>query len=288
MAAKNGSPNPHVPPQRPRVSLSANSNPRGDDLAIDFCRRLDNPWHLIPLFDYLPDTYFYAKDVLGRFVMVNQAQVKMVGLRTAAEMIGRTDHDFFPRDLADQYVAEDRRVMAEAHPLVNQAWLVPDAHGQLKWYLSSKIPLYGDGGQIIGIAGAMRDVKRASELLEPYRQMEEVLERVLAGYGERIELAGLARLVGLSVSQFDRRFKRLFQMTPQQFLLRVRLNAACRLLASGQVSIADIALRVGFYDQSYFTKHFKRQTGMTPTHYRRHYGLPAVSGVLESESQFIR
>ena len=90
-------------------------------------------------------------------------------------------------------------------------------------------------------------------------------------YEEKIDFRHLARLVPLSISQFDRRFKRLFQLTPQQFLLRVRLNAACQMLASTDRSILQIALRTGFYDQSYFTKHFRRQMGMTPTAYRRKY-----------------
>jgi PAS domain S-box-containing protein len=237
----------------------------------DFCRRLDSPWHLGQLFDYLPDTYFYAKDRDGRFVMVNEALAHMLGLRCVDEMIGRTDHDFSPHDLADQYLAEDQRVIQTGRPLVNQAWLIAGGRGELKWYLSSKIPLYGDGGKIIGIAGAMRDVEKASVFLEPYRQMEDVLGYVFARYGERIEVESLARLVHLSVSQFDRRFKRIFRMTPQQFVMRVRLNAACRMLTSGAESVAEIALRTGFYDQSYFTKHFKRQVGITPTAYRRQY-----------------
>lgn len=88
-------------------------------------------------------------------------------------------------------------------------------------------------------------------------------------------MAQLARLAGLSVSQLDRRFKRLFQMTPREFVLRVRLNAACRMLASTEDSITDIALRTGFYDQSHFTKHFRRQIGVTPRSYRGKYGAPS-------------
>lgn len=237
----------------------------------EFCKRLDAPWHLGQLFDYLPDTYFYAKDRDGRFVMVNCALAHMLGLRSPEEMIGRTDYEFSTRDLADQYVAEDRRVMESGHPLVNQAWLVANGQGELKWYLSSKIPLYGDGGKIIGIAGAMRDVEKATVFLEPYRQMEEVLGYVFAHYGGRIEVDRLAQLVHLSVSQFDRRFKRIFKITPQQFVLRVRLNAACRMLTSSMESVAEVALLAGFYDQSYFTKHFKRQMGITPAAYRRQY-----------------
>jgi PAS domain S-box-containing protein len=243
-----------------------------------FFQRLGNPWDLGLLFDYLPDTYFYAKNLRGQFVMVNRANALLFGAAGPEEMLGKTDYDFSPRDMADQYVAEDRRVMQTRKPVTHQAWLIPDHRGALKWYLSSKIPLFDRNGKVIGIAGAMRDVEKASDLLAPYREMEGVLEHLLTRYEEKMDFRHLARLASLSISQLDRRFKRLFQLTPQQFLLRVRLNAACQLLTSTEEGISQIALRTGFYDQSYFTKHFRRQMGATPTAYRRAYqrGLPQV------------
>jgi len=246
----------------------------------DFCRRLDCPWHLSLLFDYLPDTYFYAKDADGRFAMVNQALAEMQGAGTPEQMIGRTDYDFSPHDLADQYVAEDRRVMQSGRPIINRAWLVSDHRGTLKWYLSSKIPLFGDGGRVIGIAGAMRDIEKAGVMLRPYHEMEQVVARVFERYPEKVDIPALARLAHLSVSQFDRRFKQLFRMTPQQFLLRVRVHAACHLLATTPAGAAQIAQQTGFYDQSYFTKQFRRHTGLTPAAYRRKYQRQAATDAI--------
>lgn len=236
-----------------------------------FFQRLDSPWHLSQLFDYLPETYFYAKNVRGQFVMVNRALAQMLGVANPEEMLGKTDHDFSAHDLADQYVAEDRRVVQGRKPIVNQVWLIPDHRGQLKWHLSSKIPLFGDGGRVIGVAGAMRDVERAGHILAPYREMAAVLAQVFRRYAEKLDFRELAALASLSISQFDRKFKRLFQLTPQQFLIRVRLNAACQLLTSSDRSMAQTALQTGFYDQSSFTKLFRRQFGLTPTAYRKRY-----------------
>jgi PAS domain S-box-containing protein len=244
---------------------------RKTDLRHVFFGRLDCPWHLAMLFDYLPDTYFYAKNAKGQFVMTNEAMVKMHGARNAEDMIGKTDHDYSPSDLADQYVAEDRRVMRSRRPVVNQAWIVSNFRGELKWYLSSKIPLFGDGGHVIGIAGAMQDIREARLSLKPYHEMEQVVAEVFARYSEKIEIPSLARLAHLSLSQFDRRFKHLFQMTPQQFVLRVRIHAACRLLVSSRDSAAKIASQTGFYDQSYFIKQFQKSMGATPLAYRRKY-----------------
>lgn len=234
-------------------------------------RQLHNPRQLGDLFDYLPEVYFYVKDADSRFVAANQRVYSMCGLRSEKEIIGRSDYDFFPRHLCDQYVQEDRQVMIGRVPLPNQVWLVPDHAGQLKWFLSTKIPLLGVRGQAIGLAGTMRDFDRVESVLQPYQELEEVLAFVLKHYGDRIEVRQLADRVHLSISQFDRKFKSLFQMTPQQYILRVRINAACQLLTGGNLSVARVALETGFYDQSYFTKQFGKQMGMTPLAYRKSY-----------------
>ena len=236
-----------------------------------FLRRLDNHLHLRQLLDCLPEVYFWAKNEQSQFVMVNRALLTMHGCRCEEEMIGKTDCDFHPRDLADQYVEEDRRVMRGGVPVVNQAWLVSDSTGALKWYICSKIPLFGDGGKVIGSAGVMRDYEKAGTVLEPYREMEKVVKYVFTKYAEKIDVRQLAATAHLSVSQFDRKFKHVFQMTPQQFVLRVRINAACRALTSTDQTVTQIAHRTGFYDQSYFTKQFRRQTGTTPVAYRNKY-----------------
>jgi transcriptional regulator GlxA family with amidase domain len=119
----------------------------------------------------------------------------------------------------------------------------------------------------------MRDLEKAESLIRPYREMDEAIAYVLRRYAEPIEVTRLADLTHLSVSQFDRRFKRLYQMTPMQYVLRVRINAALQALTTSDRSIAEIAVACGFYDQSYFTKQFRRQFAQTPTIYRERYRI---------------
>ena len=242
-----------------------------NDFPAEFYRRLGHGLHLAQLFDYLPEAYLYVKDDRGRFVTGNQALASLHGCHSIEQLIGKTDYDFHPRHLADQYVAEDRRVMQGRAAIPNQVWLVSDSEGQLRWFVSTKIPLFGQQGDPIGIAGVMRDFQRTRTVIQPYQEMERVLATVLQNYEQKIDVSELAKLVHLSVSQFDRKFKRLFQMTPQQYILRVRLNAAAQALTSGQQSIAEIAQHNGFYDQSYFTKQFRKHMGLTPMAYRKRY-----------------
>ncbi len=240
-------------------------------LQLRFFEKLASGLSLAPLFEYLPEVYFYVKDRQSRFVKVNEALWKMRGFDAEASMIGLSDLDIHPHHLAEQYIDEDRRVMHSRQPLPNQIWLVPGSGDELKWFISSKIPLLNARSQVIGIAGVMRDLEKAESMIRPYREMEEAITYVLRHYGDPIEVAQLAELTHLSVSQFDRRFKRLYDMTPMQYVLRVRINASCHALTTSRRSVADIALACGFYDQSYFTKQFHKQLGQTPTEYRSKY-----------------
>jgi AraC-like DNA-binding protein len=238
-----------------------------------FFEKLESSLALTPLFEYLPEVYLYVKDRHSRFVKVNEALWRLRGCEAEDEMLGLCDLDMHPQHLADQYMAEDRRVMQSGRPLPNQIWLVPGKGNELKWFISSKIPLFDARHHVIGIAGVMRDLEKAESLIRPYREMDEAIAYVLRRYAEPIEVTRLADLTHLSVSQFDRRFKRLYQMTPMQYVLRVRINAALQALTTSDRSIAEIAVACGFYDQSYFTKQFRRQFAQTPTIYRERYRI---------------
>ena len=244
----------------------------------EFLQQLAYPDDLLRLYDFLPEVYFFAKDRDGRFLLMNNAELRLHGLSSIDQALGQTDFDFHPRHLAEQYVREDRAVMDSGQALPNQVWLVGDSDGVLRWYISSKVPLRDKSGAVVGVAGVMRDFRQTESLLRPFQELEGVLSYVLEHYAERLRIEDLAALAHLSVSQFDRKFKKLFRMTPQQYLIRVRLNAASQALLNSDRSIASIADETGFYDQSSFTKQFVRQTGLTPRAFRKQYAVAAVAG----------
>lgn len=242
---------------------------QSSSIQSDFAQRLRDPWEFSRLFDFLPDLYFYAKDRHSRFVKVSQPLLHMRGLQHEEQILGKSDFDIHPRYLAEQYVREDQQVMESREPLPNQVWLVPARDGSLQWFVSSKTPVFDRDNTVMGLAGVLRAFEQTPSQLEPFQQMEQVLSFVLRHHGERIDVPDLAKIAHLSVSQFDRRFKQLFQMTPQQYILRVRLNAACQALTSTRDSLARIAQETGFYDQSYFTKQFRKHIGISPLAYRK-------------------
>ena len=72
----------------------------------------------------------------------------------------------------------------------------------------------------------------------------------------------------LSMARFERLIKRVFFVTPGQLLARTRLEAAARMLAEGNETIAEVAHACGYTDHSAFCRQFKSAAEMTPTEYR--------------------
>ena len=100
-------------------------------------------------------------------------------------------------------------------------------------------------------------------------QLRRVLEFLEAHLTDDIGLDELARLVGLSQSQFARAFKVSTGLPPYRWCLHNRVKRAQEMLLNGSHSLTDIAVKSGFADQSHFTKTFRRVTGATPANWKR-------------------
>lgn len=87
--------------------------------------------------------------------------------------------------------------------------------------------------------------------------------------GRDLEVRDLAREVGMSESRLHRLFRLHRGVTPGQAMTAARLSYAARLLAESRESLAEVALRAGFADQSSFTRAFRREMGATPADYRK-------------------
>ena len=207
--------------------------PTFDDLKREqdqFFIAVQSPLPLLTLIDHMPATYFFAKDKQGRFVHVNRALLDVLGLQSEIEVWGKTDADFFTPEVAKRYRDQDQQVMSSGTPIVDHVCGVPDAVGILRWYVETKIPLYDSENRPLGVAGIMHDLEKAGATLAPYQRLSQAISHVSNHYAEKITVDTLANLVHLSNSQFNRTFKRLFRITPAQYIVRVRINAACSKL----------------------------------------------------------
>lgn len=133
----------------------------------------------------------YAKDEQGRFIFVNAALMKMTGARTAEDMLGKTDFDFNPPEAAQTYHDDDQLVIRSREPLVDREELLHNAEtGEVRWHSTTKIPLYDDNRQIIGVVGITRDITASKQTEMNVRQLNiELEERVAARTNELLELS---------------------------------------------------------------------------------------------------
>jgi AraC family transcriptional regulator len=98
--------------------------------------------------------------------------------------------------------------------------------------------------------------------------MAEVCEHIRTNLSADIEVAELAGLVRLSPHYFSLVFRQAVGVTPHQYILQERISEACRILGTGEMTLAELATHLGFSDQSHFSRAFRKVTGTTPGAFR--------------------
>lgn len=91
-------------------------------------------------------------------------------------------------------------------------------------------------------------------------------------YGRQLSLEGVAEQIHVSPKYLSRLFKDEMGIGFSEYLTQVRLEEAEKLLSSSMLNVREIAAQVGYLDEKYFSRIFKKATGLKPTEYRRIYG----------------
>jgi transcriptional regulator GlxA family with amidase domain len=98
-----------------------------------------------------------------------------------------------------------------------------------------------------------------------------VREHVEAHLDSRLDIDALAQVAGMSVSQFNRWFPKVFGMAPHRYVIQCRLRRARELLATTRLPLNEIALIIGFADQSHFSRRFHEFIGEPPRQFRKRF-----------------
>ena len=140
------------------------------------------------LVDNLPDL-IYVKDTDGRFLLANVAVARIMGAKAPADLLGKNDFDFHPRDLATLYHEDEQAVIRSGNPLLAREEECRHPAGHLVLLETTKIPLRDQAGRVVGLVGIGRDVTlRVSEaraLDAAVRESREVIQAVLGGASDR-------------------------------------------------------------------------------------------------------
>ena len=130
------------------------------------------------LIDTIPDCYIFIKDAESRFLTTNAAHLRVLRATKLEEVIGKTDLDLFPPELAQQYYADEQTVIRSGQPLLNREEVTIDEQGRTKWLLTTKVPVRDSAGEVIGLVGVSRDITERVKAEEELERRDAVLEAV--------------------------------------------------------------------------------------------------------------
>jgi len=163
------------------------------------------------LIDSTPD-HIYAKDHDNRFLVVNAALARWMGQASAEEVLGKSDFDFYPRELAEQRTRDGEELMRSGRVSVSREERTEDSQGKVIWHLATEAPFRDASGKVVGLVGTSRDIterKLAEESLARERNLLRTLVDHLPDFiyvkdtQRRFLLANksLAKLFGVASSE---------------------------------------------------------------------------------------
>ena len=159
------------------------------------------------LLDHSPDQ-IYFKDAQSRFIKTSQAQAVLFGLKSADELVGKTDFDFFTEEHARPAFEDEQEIIRTGRPLVGKVEKEVLKDGRVSWALTNKMPLRNKDGQIIGTFGISKNITDLKQAQEAAAYERDLLRSLLDHSPDSIFFKDLqSRLVNLSRSEAANLFK---------------------------------------------------------------------------------
>ena len=121
----------------------------------------------------------YVKDRQRRFIVANSTTANIMGAASPADMVGKTDFDFYPKDIAAAFEAAERAVLESGERQIDIEELAELPNGDQVWVSSTKIPLYDDDGAVCGLVGIGRDITDRKRTQDALRDQQALLMDVL-------------------------------------------------------------------------------------------------------------
>ena len=137
---------------------------------------MDDDNLLRTLIDNLPDL-IYVKDMDSRTLVVNRPLAEMLGVSDPEELVGTTDFDTYPREMAEKFFRCEQDILFANTPLIDREAVVEDGDGNRRYVSSTKVPICDEDGVPLGIVGIARDITARKEAEEKLKKTMAELAR---------------------------------------------------------------------------------------------------------------
>jgi len=238
----------------------------------EFWEEINSKSSFLMMLDTLDGISFFAKDLNFRLIFANPHFYRRLGLKSQKELLGKNDFELFPEPLAKKFRKDDEWIIGKSKPMTGLVELFLNLQGIPAWYLTNKFPIMNKEDQPIGVMGTVQRYDKDDLRLTRDDKMESIIDQLRTEDVNTPNIKHLATANGMSHRQLNRRFKEATGLTPQQFMMRSRIERACEELRETDRSLSDIAYELGFCDQSAFTSQFRKRMTLTPKKYREQYG----------------
>ncbi len=130
---------------------------------------------LYSLMDNIPDS-IYFKDKDSRFLKINKAQAKILGVEHPNDAIGKQDYNFFDHELAKEIYEDEQKIIKSKIPIIAKEEKIIKENGKETWFSVTKVPIINDKGDVTGIVGVSRDITDRKEAEKNIKKYSEKLK----------------------------------------------------------------------------------------------------------------
>ena len=170
--------------------------------------------------------------------------------------------DWLTRSRNKQYVLDNSTTFQGGMP----AWFAARIYNEYR-NMDQLSPLAIEGLVLELIAETSRRSLRKAEA-QPPRWLAQAQEFLHSHFSEPVSLSDVAKTVDIHSVHLARAFRQHYRCSIGEYVRKLRIDFASQEIMATDDAFTKIAMSAGFYDQSHFTRTFKRQTGLTPTEYR--------------------
>jgi PAS domain S-box-containing protein len=130
------------------------------------------------IIDNIPEP-IYVKDTQGRKILVNRAEVRILGQHDEKEVIGFDDSKFYSPDLVAKTKMEDSKIISSGIPILNEESILTPKEGKIEWVIGSRVPYKDRKGNVIGIVGISYKITERKIIEEALKESEAKYKSVV-------------------------------------------------------------------------------------------------------------